>query len=386
MNHLTLRQRVIIQYAIENDKHTTLLSLAKQCGVNTSTIYREIKNRSTHSVSKMKKFQGSKAPICPKLSCFPYVCNACTKRTSCSKSIVLYDAYTAHEQARKTLKESRSKASLNKEEMAALNAIVSPAIMNNQSLYHIVETNPDIEVSQSTIRRYVDKGYLDARNVDLPRTVRFYNKKYISKKRKRINVQILKNRTFKDYEDYTHSQPRVTLQLDTMIGKLTDKKCLLTLYEPLSKFQWGILVYKTASSVNQAISKMVNLLYQHNLLFFDCILLDNGAEFQQVPLLEINEEGELLFRVFYCDPYASFQKGGCERNHEFVRYVIKKGESFDFFHQDEIDQLFSHINSLKRKSLNGKSPIQRFVELFHFAPSEFFNIFEIPASKLKLKK
>lgn len=71
MNHLTLRQRVIIQYSIENDKHTTLLSLAMQCGVNTSTIYREIKNRSTHSISKMKKFQGSEAPICPKLSCFP---------------------------------------------------------------------------------------------------------------------------------------------------------------------------------------------------------------------------------------------------------------------------------------------------------------------------
>ena len=42
----------------------------------------------------------------------------------------------------------------------------------------------------------------------------------------------------------------------------------------------------------------------------------------------IDENGEKITNVFYCDPYSSFQKGECERNHEFVRYIISKGKTF----------------------------------------------------------
>lgn len=386
MSHLTLRERVIIQYTIESETQHSLRPLALQINVDPSTIYREIKKRSIIQKSKMELVQKSKPPLCPKMQKFPYVCNPCLKRFSCSKTITLYDAYTADEQARRTLRKSRSKPYLSQQDLKILNAWISPLIMNRQSLYHIRLSNQPMPVSESTIRRYIDKGYLDARNIDLPRTVRFPNKKANIAKRKRINITILKDRTYQDYIEFQEGKHRITLQLDTVIGKLTDKKCLLTFYEPYSKFQWAILVRKTANSVNNAVSKFLEIIKQQNQYFFDSILLDNGLEFSSLPLLETDEEGKRLFRVFYCDPYASFQKGGCERNHEFIRYVIKKGESFDFYTQDEIDQLFSNINSLKRKSLGGRSPIQRFREIHHFSPSEFCNVFEIPASQLKLKK
>lgn len=386
MNHLNLRDRVTIQYYVENEKYISLKQCAQLVRVNPSTIYRELKNRSSHSISKQKQFLKQTPWMCEQLQRFPYVCNRCSRRPRCSRSIVFYDAYEADVKARKLRVESRSKPKLTHDQMVLLDQLVSPLIQKRQSLYHVFQSNPSIPISESTLRRYIDKGYLQARNIDLPRTIRFPNKKQQSRKRKRINVNILRHRTYQDFQDYNHSQKRVVLQLDCVIGKLSDKKCILTLFEPQSRFQWGVLIHRTANAVNSTIEKLIKSLRKHECLFFDCILVDNGAEFQHLPLLEVDEYGEQLFRVFYCDPYSAFQRGGCERNHEFIRYCIQKGESFDFYQQSEIDQLFSHINSLKRQSLKGKSPFERFTELFNVPVNEILNIFQIPASQVKLKK
>ena len=386
MNDLNLRDRVTLQYYIENEKLISIKQCAQLVQVNPSTIYRELKNRSLQQGSRQKQFMKQTPWACERLQRFPYVCNRCSRKLSCSKNIVLYDAYEADVQARKLRSSSRSKPKLTNNQMALLDQLVSPLIQNKQSLYHVYQSIDTIPVSQSTLRRYIDKGYLAARNIDLPRTIRFPNKKQQSRRRKRINVNILKNRTYQDFKDYNHSQKRVVLQLDCVIGKLSDKKCILTLFEPQSRFQWGVLMYRTANAVNTYLSQLIKQLKEHQCLFFDCILVDNGSEFQQLPLLEVDEHGELLLRVFYCDPYSAYQRGGCERNHEFIRYCIQKGESFDFYQQIEIDQLFSHINSLKRQSLKGKSPFERFTELFNVPVNEILNIFQIPASQVKLKK
>jgi hypothetical protein len=61
--------------------------------------------------------------------------------------------------------------------------------------------------------------------------------------------------------------------------------------------------------------------------------------------------------VFYCNPYCSSQKGACERNHEFLRYIEPKYHSLDHLNQDKVNLIFSHINSIYRESLNGIRPI-----------------------------
>ncbi len=385
--HLTTRDRVIIQYQIEHYRDTSLKSLAFDLKCHESTIFRELKRNVVNRGSKVRKYMGGHPEACPKLKQFPYVCNVCPHKSRCTKDILEYDAYEADKKAYRLVRDARSHPRITVKQLKELDSLVSERVMNHQSLYHILQCEKRIQVSESTLRRYIDHQYLQCRNIDLPRTIRFPNAKTSTRvSRKRINVQFLVNRTFQDYQDYTHSTLRVVIQVDTVIGKSADSKCLLTCFEPVSKFQWGYIVYKSAKSVNQALSDMIQTLYTSNRLFFDCILSDNGAEFQSLPLLETTDEGEILTRVFYCDPYSSFQKGGCERNHSLIRYVIKKGESFDFVSQDEINLLFSHINSQKRKSLSGKSPFQAFFECFHFNPSEFIPVFEVPSSKIKLKK
>lgn len=87
------------------------------------------------------------------------------------------------------------------------------------------------------------------------------------------------------------------------------------------------------------------------------MLSDNGIEFNDFYKLEYDENGEFLSNIFYCDPYRSSQKGACEKNHEFFRYIEPKYHSLDHLTQDKIDLIFSHINSVYRNSLNGIRPI-----------------------------
>ena len=90
---------------------------------------------------------------------------------------------------------------------------------------------------------------------------------------------------------------------------------------------------------------------------FEVILTDNGSEFFNPLSIEKDEEtNEIISHVFYCNPGASWQKGMIEKNHEYIRYVLPKGSSFDELTQEKTNILMSHINSTSRDSLNGKTP------------------------------
>ena len=68
--------------------------------------------------------------------------------------------------------------------------------------------------------------------------------------------------------------------------------------------------------------------------------------------------------MFFTNPYRSTDKASCERNHEFIRYVIPKGKSLDFLTQEKVELLFSHINSYVRESNKNKTPYDLMVERF----------------------
>ena len=72
----------------------------------------------------------------------------------------------------------------------------------------------------------------------------------------------------------------------------------------------------------------------------------------------------LNLRVYFTNPYRSTDKASCERNHEFIRYVIPKGHSLNNLTQDKVDLLFSHINSYVRESNYNKTPFELIEERF----------------------
>ena len=103
---------------------------------------------------------------------------------------------------------------------------------------------------------------------------------------------------------------------------------------------------------------------------FSLILTDRGVEFEKVNLFEINQEtGEFRTNIFYCDAYQSSQKPHVENTHNYIRDIIPNEIDISNITQNDLDLMFSHINSTPRKSLKDKTPY----EVFNFMMSTFDN-------------
>ena len=91
---------------------------------------------------------------------------------------------------------------------------------------------------------------------------------------------------------------------------------------------------------------------------FPVILTDGGSEFSAREEMEEFCDGSKSTTIFYCDPYCFWQKGACEKNHEYIRYIRPKGSSFADLNDDKVRLMMNHINNEKRDSLNGHSPYE----------------------------
>ena len=108
---------------------------------------------------------------------------------------------------------------------------------------------------------------------------------------------------------------------------------------------------------------------------FPLILTDNGSEFLDPLSLETScKDSEKRTSIYYCDPNCSFQKGGIEKNHEYIRYVVPKGNTFNNFSQADIDLLMNNINSTARNNLNGHTPMELSTLLLHPKIINFLNL------------
>jgi IS30 family transposase len=317
------------------------------------------------------------------------VCNACKKaKTKCKYRKVIYRADKANNEYRSLLISSRNGTSLTGKELDTINKIVSEPIKNGQSPYQVITANKDkLPVSESTIRRLISSGELEARNIDLRNQV---------SRRKRRNSKTGKNETGITvsklghlHDDYlrliSHNDVSV-VQMDCVEGSADSESVLLTLHLPEYHLQIAeILSHHTSECVVGALDKIESALGRE--LFteiFEVILTDNGHEFSDIEAIEKSCFGGKRTKVFFCEPNRSDQKGECECNHKYIRYIIPKGTSMDHLSQFDINLMMNHINSSRRKSLRGKSPYQVAKAVL---PEDFFILLgleEIPDNEIIL--
>jgi len=118
---------------------------------------------------------------------------------------------------------------------------------------------------------------------------------------------------------------------------------------------------------------------------FVVILTDNGSEFSNPSEIEYDSNtGEQRTKIFYCHPSSPFEKGSCEVNHELLRRILPKGQSFDDLKQKDINLIMSHINSYKRNKLNNKSPIELFSFIYGNETIDKLEIQEVESNKVSL--
>ena len=327
---------------------------------------------------------------CKTINHAPYVCNACPKEKSCHSTHFLYQAKHAQMEYEKTLVKSREGINMTQEELQELNELISPLVLKGQPLSHIFAVHADeIPVCRRTLYNYLDQRIFKARNIDLPRRVRYKKRKKRSEPRiKNIQQTYRNKRTYVDFEKYTKAFPDLGIvEMDTVKGSRAAGKCLLTLLFRSCSFMIIILLPDcTQRSVINAINNLCDTIgIRMFKKYFPIILTDNGSEFKNPWDIEKNEAGTQRTKVFYCDPYVSNQKARIEKNHEYIRYIIPKGRSMYKYTQDDINLMASHINSTARDSLNGASPFDLAALLLDKRIPPLVGQFRIPADNICLK-
>ena len=155
------------------------------------------------------------------------------------------------------------------------------------------------------------------------------------------------------------------VEMDTVIG-IKGGKVLHTLYWRDEKLMLAFLLdNKEMQSTVKVIDDLEDLLGVETFRnLFPVVLTDNGLEFADPQLFEYSKDGSRRMKLFFCEPRHSEQKGEIEKNHEYIRYILPQGSSFDDLTQDKVNLMMSHINSTARPSLQGKTPIE--LALQHF--------------------
>lgn len=364
-NQLNSNQRETIQILLNKGKSFT--EIGKAIGKDRTTISKEIRRNRYIKSNFYDAFdiKGINQAIdkCDKLKHKPYVCNTCPNKNFCNKHHLYYEYRIAEEHYQDNLINSRSGIDITPNTINDIESQIVPLIKNKkQSVNQVYINHSDIlYFSKSTFYKYVDIGVFSLTNSDLPKKIRYKKRKhkYSNNKNKR-ELSLLKGRKYENFIEFSSNHPKMNIvEMDTVIGKRNDSKCLLTLYIRKTHFMFIFLLNKKDSaSVNAKINFIKETLgIKLYSKVFRIFLTDNGTEFFSVLNFERDlETNKKISNIFFCHPYSSYEKHGVEVNHEYIRRVFPKGTSFTNLNDEIVKNLQDNINSIPRISLNDETP------------------------------
>ena len=295
----------------------------------------------------------------------PYVCNRCKDRKLCIKDKYIYTAAYADASASRRRSESRQGIHLTDEQKTFVEQLVLPLILKGQPLSHIYsEHENELPMSMRSLYNYIDGGKLEIKSIDLRRKVSYRRRRKPRKPSPLVDQSYREGRSYEDYESYIKYTGESVLEMDTVKGRREKGKRLLTMiFQDNSIMLLFLMPDGKAESVKRVFDYLERGLgLERFQRLFPVFLTDNGGEFKKADELELTEDLEFRTHVFFCDPMASWQKPHIEKNHEYIRYVLPRGKSFDPYTQEDITLLMNHINSTRRPSLGNKAPYELITE------------------------
>jgi len=193
-------------------------------------------------------------------------------------------------------------------------------------------------------------------------------------------------RSYADYLVFTEESGIQAVEMDSVLGRVGGKVLLTLMFKNCDFMLAFIRERNTSQSVIDVFDSLFAMLGPDTFKsLFPALLGDNGSEFSNPSAIENSGDGLSRTKLFYCDPYASFQKPNVELNHEFIRKILPKGRPFDHLSQLDINLMMSHINSYSREKLNDKSPLEMFGYLYDRGITERLGIRKIPPNEITLK-
>lgn len=380
--HLTIEQRDLIEHLLNRNKNFSEIGTALK--IDRTTISKEIRRNFTVKVNVYSKvvcenqincgisscnYQKNcyKAKECKLLTKPPYVCNSCSKKIGCKLTKRYYFGSEAQKLYDERIVESKKGYDISEEDINIIEKIIIPLVKDkNQPINHIYNNHSDIlYFSKPTFYRYVNDGVISLSNIDLPKKVSYKPRNNVKKKEKKHKAYT-KSRTFDDFLEYTSRFPNKSIvEMDTVEG-IKGGKCFLTLFiRKTSLLLIFLLNSKTQEEVNKCFSYLKSTLgIQLYKQVFQIILTDNGSEFLFPFIFERDFiTGKKISKVYYCDPYSSWQKSFIENSHKRIRIVLPKGSSFNNLTTNDVKLLQDNIANLYKDKIK-KTPYQQTLEIF----------------------
>ena len=368
--HLTFEQRKVISNGISHNYK--LKDIAETLGFDPTSISKEVK-RNRESITIVKNITN-----CKRVSRWPYVCTGCNKKYNhqCCFTKYKYDAQKAQNKADINLVNSRKGIDIDSKEFQELDKIVKDGIDNKKSIYQITIENKDIiNKSVTTLYRYVNKGYLTTKRIDLPYAVTYkkrkHNKKYEYSENKTIDRT---GHTYIDYLAYIHKHPGIYVwQLDFLGTIKTDNNNILSFILPNLQF----VLLDLIENPNQ--EKVVNFFDELEerigtnafIELIPVILTDRDPNFTDIEGICFSKiTGEERCQLFFCDSYVSNQKPNVENMNKQLRLFFPKGKTIDTYKKQDIININQTLLNRPLKSLDSYTPKEAFINVFD---EELFN-------------
>lgn len=209
----------------------------------------------------------------------------------------------------------------------------------------------------ATIYTYIDKGYLNLSNFDLPhgKEPRKEKEKIRRPALHNIGARSIEERPKEIYKRDTYGH----WEMDTVYsGKGKGKECLLVLTERKTREEIVIKMpgrtkESTVSALDGLEGKIGTLGFRNK---FKSITVDNGVEFYDFKGIE-RSRYEIGTRtiVYFCHPFCSSERGSNENQNKLIRRHIKKGEDIGKYTDADIAHIQDWINNYPRRLFGGMS-------------------------------
>ena len=130
------------------------------------------------------------------------------------------------------------------------------------------------------------------------------------------------------------------------------KGAIVTIYEKTTKVVLGAKM-KTKKT-EETIDNIQTILQSMPPEIRQTVTFDHGLEFTNHEQLQRS----LGVKTYFCDAYASWQKGGVENANGILRRYIPKGSKAEDYSAEKVQSILHRINMTPRKSLNYRSPYE----------------------------
>ena len=340
------------------------------------------------AIVKCRKYEGFS---CGRSSRFPFVCNGCPKEGYCPLEHHMYAPDSAEEMARDRLVSTREGANLTYEEYEVQDAILKDRVIDKgQSIHHVLATNrKELNCSEKTLYRRIEKGVYTVKVHHLPRQVSLKKRKFKKKYEYVHDPKV--DRTGHLYSDWLIYRYRNGItyyfQMDFLgAPHKSDKEILVLTMRGVSFSLLYIIEGATQEKVISLFDAIEGEIGIDNFRrLFPAIVTDRDTLFDDFNALEFDKSGEARTKIFFCNPGESNQKPNVENYNAQLRPIFPKHAILNEYTQDELYSAASNLNSRCLSSIDDRTPIDLFAEIFGKELLDLLHLKKIPAQEVRLK-